>query len=84
MIKDILIDRDDVTMAIGLINLAREHGTIYDKWNFSNYLGIGCCGWAKAPRAWYIRFKISDKAWYDVLKMFKEHNVTLLPETTGY
>lgn len=84
MYKDIIVDVNDVTKAIRFINLAREHGTITDKWNLSNYECIGNCGWAKAPTAWYIQFKISNKAWRKALKMFADNNVTLLPETTGY
>ena len=84
MHKEIIVDVNDVTKAIGLINLAKSEGKLLDRYNLAEYDAIGCCGWAKAPRAWFISFTISDKAWTNALRLFVKNNVTLLPETTGY
>lgn len=84
MHKEIIVDVNDVTKAIGFINLAKTNGTLLDRYSLAEYDGIGCCGWKKAPRAWFISFTISNKAWYKALKMMAENKLTLLPETTGY
>lgn len=83
MHKEIIVDLNDVTKAIGLINLAKSEGTLLDRYNLAEY-AIGPCGWKKAPRAWFISFNISNRAWINTLEMFVKNNITLLPETTGY
>jgi hypothetical protein len=84
MYKTIIVDLNDVTKAIGFINLARKKGTALDKLRFSDYDCIGNCGWAKAPNAWYLHFKISNKAWTKALQIMADNKLQLLPETTGY
>ena len=74
--RQILIDESEVTKTILVL---QEFGI-----NINDTIAVGNCGWAKAPKCWFIVAHINDKTWYKILQKIKDAEITLLPETTGY